>query len=130
VSPSQKRGRILELGFFRQHNFYQDKKPHTVHNAINEQEATVLGKYFWVRQRNPACEYAENYHLSPCPPLRPTNLRFEFSKEAAIHNGQILQKYGYDIQWFIVANQESHISFGSKLRPLHVLDKLLCTHPK
>jgi hypothetical protein len=51
------------------------------------------------------------------------------SQKAAIHNKEILQKYGNSINDYLQSQQGTFIAFGSEFRPTWVLEPLLCHHP-
>jgi hypothetical protein len=61
-------------------------------------------------------------------PRAPT-LRFELSQDAAVHNMNLLQYHGNDLQNYILANRGTFISFGSEFRKPSVLEPLLLHHP-
>ena len=63
---------------------------------------------------------------SPTP--QPSEFRFEWNKDAARHNLNILRRYGMDLDRAINAQPFSSVSFGSEFRPISVLAPLLGRH--
>ncbi len=55
--------------------------------------------------------------------------RFEYTKEAALHNAIVLQSYNFDLNLAIQAQQNSQVFYGSEFHPINVLSKLLDSHP-
>ena len=51
------------------------------------------------------------------------------SNAAAIHNAAILQSHNFDMTRTVLANPNSHISYGSELRTVEVLETLLHKSP-
>jgi hypothetical protein len=72
------------------------------------------------------------HDIASTPTQTPTkpSFRFEFSKEAAIHNSEILEKHNFDLEAAIASdNAFTPLTLGSELRPIDQLDKLLGHHP-
>jgi len=63
---------------------------------------------------------------APAPSSSP--FQFEFTVEAATHNSNLLEDFGYDLGKFIDQHPGSTISYGSELRPLDQLEPLLYHH--
>jgi hypothetical protein len=55
--------------------------------------------------------------------------RFEYTKEAALHNAIVLQYYNFDLNLALQAQRNSQVFYGSEFRPVEILAKLLATHP-
>ena len=54
---------------------------------------------------------------------------FSYTKEAAIHNSQVLAKYNFDLEKALKAQGFSEVSAGSELRPVEQLAALCHHHP-
>ena len=63
--------------------------------------------------------------------VRPSapEFRFELSHDAADHNAKALERYGFNLGVAIEANSSSPLGYGSKFRPVHVLEPLFDHHP-
>ena len=55
---------------------------------------------------------------------------FNFTVEAAQHNSRILEKYNFDLETAIEAQESTEQSMGSELRPVDQLSALFHHHPK
>ncbi len=55
--------------------------------------------------------------------------RFEFTKEAALHNAIVLEQYNFDIKQAIISQSSSQVMFGSEFRKPTDLEPFLSEHP-
>lgn len=55
--------------------------------------------------------------------------RFEYTKEAALHNAIVLQCYNFDLNSAIQAQTNSQVFYGSEFCAVKVLEKLPASHP-
>ena len=63
------------------------------------------------------------------PPTRPSEFRFEWSADAAVHNWDLLRRHDRDLGSALRAQPFSTLTFGSEFRPAHLLAPLLSLHP-
>jgi hypothetical protein len=64
---------------------------------------------------------------APSPPpfmFDPNNLL-----QSARHNASILEDYGFDLDRLLAAHSDSTVGYGSELRPIDQLDRVLGSHP-
>ena len=59
----------------------------------------------------------------------PTEFRFEWSTEAAVHNLAVLQRHALDLDIALAAQPFSSLTPGSEFRPVELLAPLLSLHP-
>eukprot|EP00956_Cyclotella_meneghiniana_P032130 scaffold86951_cov48-Cyclotella_meneghiniana.AAC.2 len=75
---------------------------------------------------NTAKEIAQSLTATPAEP----KMIFEFTKEAATHNSNLLEHAGFDYENYLkTTERNSTLTMGSELRPIEQLDKLLGHHP-
>jgi hypothetical protein len=55
--------------------------------------------------------------------------RFECTKEAAIHNANVLQCYNFDLNSALHAQKNSQVFYGTKFRPVQDLAMIFNSHP-
>lgn len=63
------------------------------------------------------------------PPPDPPEFTFELTREAALRNFCILQRYNGDIGTAIAHQLHTPLGYGSEFRPVNTLEKLLHLHP-
>ena len=62
-------------------------------------------------------------------PISKSNCCFKFSPDAAIQNSNILRNSGFNLHNALLTDEYSMLSFGSKFKPVTVLELLLKHHP-
>eukprot|EP00956_Cyclotella_meneghiniana_P033327 scaffold95026_cov46-Cyclotella_meneghiniana.AAC.2 len=64
------------------------------------------------------------------PTPKAANFRFEFNKDAATFNSNLLKDSGYDYDKHLLTHEsQSTLAMGSELRPVEQLDQLFSRHP-
>ena len=83
-----------------------------------------------------SCTLAKTYnthhyinHLNRHPPPGSLEFTFELTREAALRNFCILQRYNEDIGTAISNQLHTPLGYGLEFRPVSILDKLLHLHP-
>lgn len=68
--------------------------------------------------------------LSSSPrPRTQSKFRFEFSTEAAQHNGNVLAEHNFDLASAVLEDPDSHLQFGAEFRDVPQLEPIFQGHP-